>query len=85
MGVIEIKYDESVIGQMCDDVFGEGWGLFWIVYLSIGDGIGIELFEFLNMKQEENLFEYWWFGLFYFCFQDEDLEGWVKVIESLGG
>lgn len=42
----EIQHDESAIGQMCDDVFGEGWGQFRIAHLSMGDGIGIELFEF---------------------------------------
>jgi len=85
MGPTEIKHDESAIGQMCDDVFGEGWGSFRIAHLSTGDGIGIELFEFPNTKQEENPFEYWRPGLFHFCLQDEDLEARVKVIESLGG
>ena len=41
-----IRHDDSAIGQMCDDVFGEGWGSFRIAHLSTGDGIGIELFEF---------------------------------------
>ena len=25
MGPTEIQHDDSAIGQMCDDVFGEGW------------------------------------------------------------
>ena len=45
MGPTEIQHDESAIGVMCDDVFGEGWGSFRIAHLSKGDGIGIELFE----------------------------------------
>ena len=42
MGPTTIKHDDSAIGQMCDDVFGEGWGSFRIAHLSTGDGIGIE-------------------------------------------
>ena len=81
----EIRHDESAIGQMCDDVFGEGWGSFRIAHLSTGDGIGIELFEFPATKPEKRPFEYWRPGLFHFCLQDADLEGRIKVIEKLGG
>ena len=77
----EIQHDESAIGQMCDDVFGEGWGQFRIAHLSMGDGIGIELFEFPKTIEEERPFEYWRRGLFHFCVQDEDLEGRIKIIE----
>ena len=81
----EIKQDESAIGVMCDDVFGPGWGSFRIAHLSTGDRVGIELFEFPETVVEERPFEYWRQGLFHFCMQDEDLEGRVKLIESLGG
>ncbi len=30
MGPTTIHHDDSAIGQMCDDVFGEGWGQFRI-------------------------------------------------------
>src|SRR5918997_5713994 len=85
MGPTEILHDESAIGQMCDDVFGEGWGSFRIAHLSTGDGIGIELFEFPNSERRENNFEYWKTGIFHICFQDPDLEGLVKKIEQHGG
>lgn len=81
----EILHDESAIGQMCDDVFGEGWGSFRIAHLSTGDGTGIELFEFPNTELEEKEFQYWRPGLFHFCLQDENLEERVKRIEELGG
>jgi len=74
----EIQHDESAIGQMC-------WGQFRIAHLSMGDGIGIELFEFPKTIEEERPFEYWRRGLFHFCVQDEDLEGRIKIIEKLGG
>lgn len=81
----EIRQDDSAIGVMCDDVFGQGWGSFRIAHLSTGDGIGIELFEFPKTVAEARPFEYWRQGLFHFCLQDEDLEGRLaKVIEHGG-
>ena len=81
----EILHDDSAIGQMCDDVFGEGWGSFRIAHMSTGDGIGIELFEFPTTEDERRPFEYWRPGLFHFCVQDELLEERVKRIEAYGG
>jgi catechol 2,3-dioxygenase-like lactoylglutathione lyase family enzyme len=43
---------ESAIGQMCMDVFGEGWEYFEIAHLSTSDGIGIELFSFPRQKSK---------------------------------
>jgi len=81
----EVKHDDSAIGQMCDDVFGKGWGSFRIAHLSTGDRVGLELFEFPNTIEEERPFEFWRRGLFHFCLQDADVEARVKIIESLGG
>lgn len=85
MGPTTIRHDDSAIGQMCDDVFGEGWGSFRIAHLSTGDGIGIELFEFPNSVRRENNFEYWKTGIFHLCFQDPDVEGLVERIVAHGG
>jgi lactoylglutathione lyase family protein len=81
----EVRQDDSAIGQMCDDVFGPGWGSFRIAHLSTGDGIGFELFEFPKTTAEAPPFTYWRQGLFHFCVQDENLEERVKLIEQLGG
>ena len=56
MGPTTINHDDSAIGQMCDDVFGEGWGSFRIAHLSTADGIGVELFEFPQTKPERDSF-----------------------------
>ena len=81
----EILHDDSAIGEMCDDVFGEGWGKFRIAHLSMGDGIGIELFEFPKTVDEERPFEYWRRGLFHFCVQDPNIEDLVDKIVAHGG
>jgi len=41
----EVVEDDSAIGVMCKDVFGEGFGRFRIAHLSTSDKIGVEMFE----------------------------------------
>ena len=85
MGPTTIQHDDSAIGVMCDDVFGEGWGSFRIAHLSTGDGIGIEMFEFPNSVQRDSNFEYWKTGIFHFCVQEPDLEGLLAKVIAHGG
>ena len=80
-----ITKDESAIGQMCTDVFGESWKSFKIAHLSTGDRIGIELFEFPNQENPKDNFEYWKTGVFHFCVQDPDVEGLAQKIVDAGG
>ncbi|MFY0616727.1 VOC family protein [Shimia sp.] len=81
----EVVQDNSAIGEMCDDVFGAGWGRFRIAHLSTADGTGIELFEFPKTEDTPPPFDYWKPGIFHFCLQDNDLEARVARIEALGG
>ncbi|KPB04567.1 lactoylglutathione lyase family protein [Bacillus sp. CHD6a] len=81
----DVVEDDSAIGVMCTDVFGEGWGKFRIAHLATGDKIGIELFEFPENEKPENNFEYWKTGIFHYCVQDSDVEGLVEKIVEHGG
>lgn len=81
----EIVEDDSAIGEMCTDVFGKGWKSFKIAHLSTSDGIGVELFEFVQNEAPENNFEYWKTGVFHYCVQDPDVEGLAAKIEAAGG
>ena len=81
----EIVADDSAIGVMCNDVFGEGWGSFRIAHLATGDKIGVEIFEFRNAEKRDNNFEYWKTGVFHFCVQDPDVEGLAAKIVENGG
>ncbi|WP_226647307.1 lactoylglutathione lyase family protein [Mesobacillus subterraneus] len=81
----DVIEDDSPIGQMCTDVFGEGWGQFKIAHLATSDKVGIELFEFPSNEAPENNFEYWKTGIFHFCVQDPDIEGLVEKIIAHGG
>lgn len=77
--------NKTAIGQMCIDVFGEGWRTFKIAHLSSGDKIGFELFEFSESKNLKPTFEPFRTGLFHFSVQDPDVEGLVKRIVDAGG
>ncbi|MGD7651870.1 MAG: lactoylglutathione lyase family protein [Verrucomicrobiales bacterium] len=81
----EIVSDDSAIGVMCDDVFGDGWERFKIAHLATGDKIGIEIFEFRNAEKRENNFEYWKSGFFHISVQDPDIEGLAAKIVANGG
>ncbi len=81
----EVQNDDTPIGQMCRDVFGEDWEKFRIAHLSTGDKIGVELFEFPQNEQPKDNFEYWKTGIFHFCVQDPDIEGLVEKVVAHGG
>ena len=76
---------DTAIGQMCIDVFGEGWGKFDIAHLSTSDGIGIELFSFPSTASKPPEYNPFRTGLFHFCIQDPDIEGLIGKIEAHGG
>ncbi|MDE0582740.1 lactoylglutathione lyase family protein [Planococcus sp. A6] len=77
--------DDTAIGQMCRDVFGNDWKQFRIAHLATGDKVGVELFEFPQNEKPENNFEYWKTGIFHFCIQDPNIEELVEKIKQHGG
>lgn len=79
------KEKETAIGQMCIDVFGEGWETFEIAHMSTSDGIGIELFSFPNGITEAPEFNPFNTGLFHFCIQDPNIEELTSKIVAHGG
>lgn len=85
MGPVVVTEDDSAIGRMCTDVFGQGWGSFRIAHLSTGDRVGLEIFEFPQTEAEQRPFEFWRPSLFHFCVQDADLEGRLQKIIAHGG
>ncbi len=80
-----VEENETAIGQMCIDVFGEGWGNLRIAHMVTSDGIGVEVFGFPNSENPANNFEYWKTGVFHFSVQDPDVEGMVERIVAHGG
>ena len=81
----QITEDESDIGQMCSDVFGEGWGKIRIAHLATADRIGFELFEFEGHHAPDNNLDYRQHGMFHFAIQDPNLEELLAKIVAAGG
>ena len=79
------RENDTAIGQMCIDVFGEDWESFEIAHMSTSDGIGIELFSFPNTEDIKPEFNPFKSGLFHFCVQDPDIEALVAKIVEKGG
>jgi lactoylglutathione lyase family protein len=77
--------NDTAIGKMCIDVFGENWGNFKIAHLSTSDSIGIELFEFDNNIKPKAEFNPFATGVFHFSVQDPDVKGLAKRIVEAGG
>lgn len=80
-----VKKDDTAIGVMCNDVFGDDFPSFRIAHMSTGDKIGVELFEFSNNEEKKNHFEYWKTGLFHFSVQDPNIEELIEKIVAHGG
>lgn len=86
MDVTDIKEEnDSAIGIMCTDVFGDGFKEFKIAHMVTSNGIGIELFEFNGNDKNKAIFNYKNTGMFHFCVQDPDIEGLVAKIVEHGG
>lgn len=81
----EVGEDDSAIGIMCKDVFGEGYGTFRIAHLSTSDKVGVEIFEFPDVRIPENNLDFKKSGVFHFCIQDPDIESMAKRVVELGG
>ncbi len=86
MPVTEVENDPSTaIGIMCQDVFGDAFETFKIAHLSTADGIGIEMFEFPETKQEKMEFNPYNLGIFHLCIQDPNIEELAEKIVANGG
>lgn len=87
IGPIHGKHDGSHFGEVCRDIFGERFSECKLAHVSTSNGVSIELFEFVEPKNEvpEDNFEYWKNGTFHFCLVDPDIEGLAKRIDEAGG
>jgi catechol 2,3-dioxygenase-like lactoylglutathione lyase family enzyme len=83
----ELKDDGSHFGKVVKDVFGERFKTGWIAHLATVNGVGIELFQFLEPKSaaRDDNFEYWRGGIFHVCFTAPDIEETAELIERSGG
>jgi catechol 2,3-dioxygenase-like lactoylglutathione lyase family enzyme len=70
-------------------IFGPRLGKVKICHLSSANGVGIELFQFIEpaseLRLEENNFEYWKTGYFHIALTEPNIEELADKIASTGG
>jgi catechol 2,3-dioxygenase-like lactoylglutathione lyase family enzyme len=68
-------------------IFGPRFRKAFQAHLLSGNGVGLELFEFLDPRVERRAdnFEYWKVGVFHVCVTDPDIEGLAARIVAAGG
>jgi catechol 2,3-dioxygenase-like lactoylglutathione lyase family enzyme len=84
----EQNYDPH-IAKLLRIVFGPSVGKFKICHMSSANGVGIELFEFIEpvsqLRSEENNFEYWKTGYSHIALTELNIEELAEKIASTGG
>ncbi|MFW7349578.1 MAG: VOC family protein [Pigmentiphaga sp.] len=68
-------------------IFGTGFGAAHQAHLLAANGVGLELFQFIEPAVEAppDKFRFWQTGVFHLCVTDPDLEGLVGRIVLHGG
>ncbi len=81
------KPENAELSDRVRTVFGPKFGKLLICHMSSVNGVGIELFQFVEPKAEfrEDNFEYWKTGFFHIAVTDERIEELGNKIASSGG
>lgn len=77
----------SHAGRVAAAIYGEGFGSCKQAQLAAGNGVGLELFEFVDppVQRGSGAFEYSRAGFFHICVVDPEIEALVERIERSGG
>jgi len=83
----DARNDGSHFGKVVKDIFDKRFEHVMMAHLSTADGVGIELFQFVEPKTEvpANTFEYWRGGIFHFCLTAPDVDAVARRIGEHGG
>jgi catechol 2,3-dioxygenase-like lactoylglutathione lyase family enzyme len=78
---------DSHAGRVAAAIYGERFGSAKQAQLMAGNGVGLELFEFLEppTRAREAEFEYWRAGLFHICVVDPEIDALAQRIVATGG
>jgi catechol 2,3-dioxygenase-like lactoylglutathione lyase family enzyme len=86
MGPVELRHDDARVGDQVRDVFGHERIAFRQAHLITPDGIGVELFEFVEpLTDARASFDYWRVGVFHLCVVAPDIDAMALRIEERGG
>ena len=86
-GPVEFEADDSSLGIAARDIHGPNFRKMRMVWLSSGNQVGFEMFEYIDPKAERRIdnFEYWKSGFFHICVTDPNIEELCKRITDSGG
>ena len=87
IGPYEISVGDSYGSRMLKDFFGPELKTLRMVHMSMGNGVGLEIFEFVEPRTQlpKSDFEYTRGGFYHICVTDPNVEGLVKRIVESGG
>ena len=86
-GPVELVADDSLTGKAVADIHGPQLQNMRIAWLSSGNQVGFEIFEYIEPKaqrRKEN-FEYWKSGFTHICITDPNIEDLCSKISDSGG
>ena len=83
----EISVSDSYGSRILEDFFGPELKRLRMVHMSMSNGVGLEIFEFVEPRTQlpKNDFEYTRGGFYHICVTDPNVEGLVKRIVGSGG
>jgi catechol 2,3-dioxygenase-like lactoylglutathione lyase family enzyme len=86
-GPVEFEADDTSLGIAARDIHGPNFRKMRMVWLSSGNQVGFEMFEYIDPKAERRIdnFEYWKSGFFHICVTDPNIEELCKKISDCGG
>lgn len=84
---VEVRNDDSHFGNLAADICGARFGGMKIAHMVSGDGVGFELFEFLEPApvRREDTMEYWKNGFFHLAITAKDVAAKTAEIVENGG
>jgi len=87
MGPYEVFVGDSYSSRMLRDFFGPELKRLRMVHMSMGNGVGLEIFEFIEPRSQppKKEFEYRRGGFYHICVTDPNVESLVKRIIESGG
>ena len=81
-----LSADDPNVGNALQDIFGLEFKKLRIVWLSSNNGIGFEIFQFVEPKSLENIqSQYWKGGIIHISITEPNIENLVKKISETGG
>ena len=86
-GPVEFVADDSLTGRAVRDIHGPALKKMRMAWLSSGNQIGFEIFEYIEPKAQrrQDNFEYWKSGFTHICITDPNIEDLCNRISETGG